>query len=35
MSDTDDKIVYGSMYSMQKDPSIKGKFARTKIRGKK
>ena len=35
MSDQDDLVLYGTMYAAEKDPSIKAKFARTKIRGRK
>lgn len=35
MSTSDDMIIYGTMYASQKDPSIKSKISKFKIRGKK
>lgn len=35
MSTSDDMIMYGTMYASQKDPSIKSKISKFKIRGKK
>ena len=35
MSNAEDMIMYGTMYASQKDPSIKSKMSKFKIRGKK
>jgi len=35
MSDTKDSITYGTKYASEMDASIKNKFTRIKLRGKK